>query len=439
MDEIQREILQKFHKELVRDILVTEELLGTCYQLELFEPCMIETIRAQNGSYQQAAKLLELLPRRGPGAFDKFLQILDSGYHWLADMLRSNIEQIKQETVPDKGTARTYLPKLEVNNDIIRSPRMQQRRDSSPHVSNPKVKETVERFISKQFTLNRKLSQTDKRAVEQFLIEQMESQPCSPIDEADCYFPSNSETPPGTHQQWLHNMHIKLKVRIDALECDEKTKEIDKKTYTLDTISTEVLEKQINFVLNQLETLDSQVSQCYNVIGEPTRRKSLSVQFEDLVVSNAEMKRQLDKEKQKIDKMSHEIYQIAMEKKKHEHNSQLKDIQLEVKENQVNKMQQENNQLKREVEKLNQLHMQHLEKQKTLHNLREMVNELQDSKKFIKEENDNLKSKLNIYEHSVTGKGLFRKISNTKTVIGKQNKNRVTTRRKIPTGCSYGN
>ncbi|KAJ8321586.1 hypothetical protein KUTeg_000057 [Tegillarca granosa] len=292
MDEIQREILQKFHKELVRDIIVTEELLGTCYQLELFEPCMIETIR------------------------------------------------------------------------VVRSPRMQQRRDSSPHVSNPKVKETVERFISKQFTLNRKLSQTDKRAVEQFLIEQMESQPCSPIDEADCYFPSNSETPPGTNQQWLHNMHIKLKVRIDALECDEKTKEIDRKTYTLDTISTEVLEKQINFVLNQLETLDSQVSQCYNVIGEPTRRKSLSVQFEDLVVSNAEMKRQLDKEKQKIDKMSHEIYQIAMEKKKHEHNSQLKDIQLEVKENQVNKMQQENNQLKREVEKLNQLHMQHLEKQK---------------------------------------------------------------------------
>lgn len=325
----------------------------------------------------------------------------------------------------------------------VSSPRIQQRRGSSPHVysSNPKVKETVERFVSKQFNLNRRLSQTDKRAVEQFLIEQMENQqPCSPIDELDYHFPSRCESPPGSHKQWLHNMHIKLKVRIDALECDEKTKEIDKSTYTLDTISTEVLEKQINFVLNQLETLDSQVSQCYNVIGEPNRRKSLSVQFEDLVVSNGEMKRQLEKEKQKIDKMSHEIYEITMEKKKHEHNSQLKDIQLEVKENQVNKMQQDNNHLKKEVEKLTQLHMQHLEKQKTLHNLREMVNELQDTKKFIKEENDNLKSKLNIYEHSVTGKGLLRKNSNTRTFVGKQNKYRTTTtRRKIPTSSCYGN
>lgn len=45
MDEPQRDVLQKFHKELVRDLTVTEELLGTCYQLELFDPFMIETIR----------------------------------------------------------------------------------------------------------------------------------------------------------------------------------------------------------------------------------------------------------------------------------------------------------------------------------------------------------------------------------------------------------
>lgn len=37
--------------------------------------------------------MLELLPTRGPDAFNKFLKIIDQDYHWLASKLRADLEQ----------------------------------------------------------------------------------------------------------------------------------------------------------------------------------------------------------------------------------------------------------------------------------------------------------------------------------------------------------
>lgn len=45
MNETEREVLKRHHMDLVRDIVVTEELLGECYQNRLFDTYFIDAIR----------------------------------------------------------------------------------------------------------------------------------------------------------------------------------------------------------------------------------------------------------------------------------------------------------------------------------------------------------------------------------------------------------
>jgi len=48
MNEAQRTVLQKHHVELAHDIVVTETILGTCFQNKLFDKHLIDLIRVCN-------------------------------------------------------------------------------------------------------------------------------------------------------------------------------------------------------------------------------------------------------------------------------------------------------------------------------------------------------------------------------------------------------
>ena len=76
--------------------------------------------QAQPGIKAQTFKMLELLPTRGPDAFQKFLKIIEPEYHWLAGKLKSDLEEVSK--VPRElsmvATSINFQPSQSSSNDI---------------------------------------------------------------------------------------------------------------------------------------------------------------------------------------------------------------------------------------------------------------------------------------------------------------------------------
>ncbi|KAJ8322097.1 hypothetical protein KUTeg_000568 [Tegillarca granosa] len=111
MNEAHRNLLQRHLRQLANDIILTDDLTAALFQHRIFERNMIELIKSEKTATDQVYKMLELLPKRGPDAFDTFVQIIENDYPWLAAMLASTE---KQETRPSrmdsyKSESGTYI------------------------------------------------------------------------------------------------------------------------------------------------------------------------------------------------------------------------------------------------------------------------------------------------------------------------------------------
>lgn len=92
MEKKQRDLLRRNRVTLVQDLEATQ-LLNFLHQEDggLGENDL-ETIKAQPTRTARAEKLLDILPRRGPKAFDIFCRALANtdGQHHLVDLLKPN-------------------------------------------------------------------------------------------------------------------------------------------------------------------------------------------------------------------------------------------------------------------------------------------------------------------------------------------------------------
>lgn len=278
--------------------------------------------------------------------------------------------------------------------------------------TDPQIKSQVEQFVQRQFCLSRKMSETDKRAVENFLCKQMQKllqrQSALEMDKA-------------TIKQWLLDVNNKLKVHV---EDQEKEIHINQDSvdsaHTEETINMKTLERQINLLLNKLNKLDAQVGRCYELFDDTNRKTLLQNHIEDLMEKFEILCHEVKSQKKKEDQMSEEIYNLTMEMKTSEQKQQLKDIQLEVKSKQITSLQQDIKKFKGDIEILNAINRQHLEKEKTLDDLRQIVEELQKSREKVKGENEILQLRLEMYEqgspkNSPRRTGTSSRINSTKT------------------------
>ena len=70
-------------------------------------------IQTERTNQQKVHKLLELLPHRGPEAFDKFVSIIELKYPWLAKSLENGLSQERQKYQENRWSSRIdQLPRL---------------------------------------------------------------------------------------------------------------------------------------------------------------------------------------------------------------------------------------------------------------------------------------------------------------------------------------
>ncbi|XP_069106153.1 calcium-binding and coiled-coil domain-containing protein 2-like [Argopecten irradians] len=397
MNDAQRAVLQKHHMELARDIIVTEVLLGECFQSKLFDSHLIDIIRNDpSPSY----KLLNLLPTRGPGAFDMFMSIIETDYHWLASLLQDSLD--KELAKPREARSSVILPKLDTTDGGFCSPRlMSLGSPTEEEDGGGEIRNRVTTFMNRNFGLNRKLSQADKRAIEQFIMEQAKLERDKQCTTSMSSSEDVIESPDIVEssdivKKNLFDCYIKMNVRMKALyTCEEKEENESPESGVTESVMTfNVLKLMIDTVLNRLEKVEDQISQCYDSLNDTERSEPLSKHIDRLTIQLMSSEQLLEDERRKTEKMTDELYTLSMNHRKMLQSSQLRDVELEVKRNQVTNLQREVITLQKEIDRLAGLNKQHLEKEKTLANLKEMVEGLKSSHRIIQEEKDNLSRKL---------------------------------------------
>lgn len=94
MEKRHRDLLRKNRITIVND-LEPKDILGHLYQEGIISPDDMERVKAEKTRLEQAEKLLDILPRRGPKAFTVFCDTLFKvdGQSHLAFTLKANIAE----------------------------------------------------------------------------------------------------------------------------------------------------------------------------------------------------------------------------------------------------------------------------------------------------------------------------------------------------------
>lgn len=86
MEAAHKEVLRTNRLELSAQLLVDETIVPFLYQEKILTEHNVEDIESQITDRKKCLKLLDILPSRGPRAFDAFLRSLDD-FSWVRDKL----------------------------------------------------------------------------------------------------------------------------------------------------------------------------------------------------------------------------------------------------------------------------------------------------------------------------------------------------------------
>ncbi|XP_052771978.1 uncharacterized protein LOC128211336 [Mya arenaria] len=96
MDEREKSAIRSVYRDLIKDIILDQDFKGALIEKKVFSTNMISTIMAEETPMNRNFKMLELIEKRGPEAFNKFVEILKEQHLWLATQLLQKYEEKKQ-------------------------------------------------------------------------------------------------------------------------------------------------------------------------------------------------------------------------------------------------------------------------------------------------------------------------------------------------------
>ncbi|XP_067664886.1 putative leucine-rich repeat-containing protein DDB_G0290503 [Haliotis asinina] len=373
MDECQRSVLQRHFKQLANDLILSEDLLGDLYQEHIFDRNMIDIIRSQGTDSDRVYKMLEMLPKRGPSAFDTFISIIQDSYPWLAAMLESSYLAEKSKHQP--GSSRQH-GKLERLFSIIETPQHTEKTDSD-------IRKRVGTFVHKQFGQSKRVSQNDKKALEKFLNEQLHDERIrlqslaeKPESLAETETESVVSQVSDVHQK-LFEIHVILEPHLKG-----KARK-DFSNLLPEDMTFDIIQKEIRCILENLNRAEEELTKCLKLPGlyeDEDDSLTLCLYVEKLIEKAEDQQEKLHTQETRLTELQSELneYSIHIHKLESERTTSRSKIELLAKE--VSQLRHDKFKLDERNAQLEKIHQQHLEKEKTLENLKSVVKELQASK-----------------------------------------------------------
>uniref|UniRef100_A0A8D0LAG3 Death domain-containing protein CRADD n=1 Tax=Sphenodon punctatus TaxID=8508 RepID=A0A8D0LAG3_SPHPU len=96
MDARDKQVLRSLRLELGAELLVEGLIIQYLYQEEILTENHVQVIKSQVTNHRKTMMFLDILPTRGPKAFDTFLDSLQE-FPWIKEKL----EKKRKETVPE--------------------------------------------------------------------------------------------------------------------------------------------------------------------------------------------------------------------------------------------------------------------------------------------------------------------------------------------------
>ncbi|KAL3889843.1 hypothetical protein ACJMK2_002170 [Sinanodonta woodiana] len=347
MNNIEQEALKKNTAALVHDIVVTESFLAALDEKKIFEQEMLEMIKVEKTLSDKVYKLLDLLPRRGPEAFNSFVLVLEDKYWWLASNLRDTLEELMNQKTTQPGQ-----PEIPVSTENI--------------IIDKDIKHQISSFIQHQLGQVQFTSNKDKSTIERWLGEwaQEERKRLKQIFRKIYVSDSEMIVEKSIIKEKLYKLHTKLASVADGSNTNERQFCV----LTLDTVTFEAIEEQISILTRQSVKMAQEIVQCLAKEEE------------------------IAKEKQNMDEMLCEMYKNDSEQKKKIQALLQDQKQMMELTQQVNDLQDENQRLEFQVSSLDK---SHADKEKTLGELRQHKTDMQALIKILRDENRELKLQLN--------------------------------------------
>ncbi|XP_071383734.1 death domain-containing protein CRADD isoform X2 [Centroberyx affinis] len=123
MDPVHKEILRKHRLELSSQILVSDTVVPFLYQENILTESQVEEIESQISNKKKTLRLLDILPSRGPLAFDTFLRSLEE-FSWLRDKILQDgirgLDLSNEKTVYDWHSPEAFLEKVPSDRELSR-------------------------------------------------------------------------------------------------------------------------------------------------------------------------------------------------------------------------------------------------------------------------------------------------------------------------------
>lgn len=339
MNANQKKALQIHHPDLVRDLELRPDLIASFIHLGLFNEDMIEEIQAELTRKKQIQKMLSILPRRGPRAFDKFVRAIQDSYDWLAKALRDTMNELNLKN------------------------------DTGQQISD---KEKVAIYVHEHFGTSKRFCEDDKKDIRKFLLKQIRQNK----DEVDggLHRQDSMETDSNFDDLLQKDIENDLLKRVYELLMKTQNKDGDNAApcEMPQEFNIDMIEDKVNELNGKVTQLEGQIEECYNVIGVENK----NVPLQELVQTLAKDQQKALKLQQDLDNLEkhRKAMDIKLEVTQAELSRKVKEMASIEHENE--KLYLQKKELKDKCEKLEKIHLKHMEKQQTLMALKSMVSEL---------------------------------------------------------------
>ncbi|XP_044042724.1 death domain-containing protein CRADD isoform X1 [Siniperca chuatsi] len=109
MDPVHRALLRTHRLQLSGQLLVSDSIVPFLYQENILTEAQVEDIESQPTNRQKSLKLLDILPSRGPRAFDSFLRSLEE-FRWVRDQLLLELQTRPGPSSTERWPAASTTP-----------------------------------------------------------------------------------------------------------------------------------------------------------------------------------------------------------------------------------------------------------------------------------------------------------------------------------------